>query len=154
MPGKGQVCWRCPSTSGIALAWPDVVVLRLRDGLIGNQIDAVCGGDAVIVLDSGNISGIHFTAKSSPGAWLRVIAGLFIVVARFIEVLIQFLLCVAPALANSSHLLRGRCSLPALLRGRAPRVGIGIVAHISMVPPDIRTRKTATGLRRNGRAGV
>jgi hypothetical protein len=65
-------------------------------------------------------------------------------VARFIEVMFQFLLSITPALTNGPHLLGGRCSRGRLLRLRVTRVQLVIVAHKSMVPPDTQLRKIRT----------
>jgi hypothetical protein len=80
-----------------------VAVILFGDDLIGDQVNAACGGEPVIVLDSGNISPIHFlTARRS---WVSCV-GVVVFVAGFIKMVLQLLLRFASALPDGPGLLR------------------------------------------------
>lgn len=125
---------------GIVVVGLRTLVICFWDGLVGNQIDAVCRGQLVIVLDSGNIG---IPTSDRPMICVRVSGVMMVIfVARFIEVMIQFLLRFPPALANGPHLPGAWRSMHMLVRDMVPRVLIGFVAHKGMVPPDVLCRKT------------
>lgn len=75
----------------------------------------------------------------SPAALL--LGGLSVVwvvlVAGFLEMVLQFLLRITAALTDSAHLLSRRCRMGMLVRAMVRRVLVFFLAHNGIVPPDI-----------------
>jgi hypothetical protein len=92
---------------------------------------------AVIVLGSGDVASINCCPGSGfsfgrPERAVRV----FVLVARFLQVMLQLFLRLTPALPDSADLLRRWRRMGMLVRTMAVRRPVVYLAHISILPPE------------------
>lgn len=67
---------------------------------------------------------------------------MFVFVARFFQVVLQFFLRLPAPLADGPDLLRGWCRVRVLVRARVPRGLSVVLAHNGIVPPEAPVGKT------------
>lgn len=122
------------------------LVICFRNGLVSDQIHAVCGGYLVVVLDGGNVTGVYFPSVCLTCGCVRF-SGLilFILLTRFPKVRVQLFFRFPPALPDGSHLLGAGRRLPVLRRALFLPVLAVLVAHKGIVPPRLPFRKTRRG---------
>jgi hypothetical protein len=108
----------------------------LGDRLVGNQVHTVSSGQPFVVLDGGHIPGVHwFGVRSRPGRGSFVMVRV-VLVAGFLEMVLQLLLRVAAALTHSPHLLCCGRRMRVLVRAVVMDTGTVIFAHTEIVPPN------------------
>jgi len=78
-------------------------------------------------------SGLDVGGLPNPRPIFSFVASAFM--AGLLEVVLQFLFGVPPALADGSHLLGGGCSMGVLVRTKVVRLSSAYIAHKCIVPP-------------------
>lgn len=101
--------------------------------LIGDQVHAVSCSKLVTILDGSNVLAVDGPVVLISGG---VIVVRIILVAGFLKMVLQLLFCVAAALTDGTHLLRGWCGVGVLVRTMIPPIPAYILAHSGIVPLD------------------